>query len=58
MKDETYASPGSINPVYLEMKEEFVTYDRQLDDLEETLANYQSGDYYESGEKSDKKPFF
>ena len=58
MKDETYASPGSVNPVYLEMEEELGTYDKQLADLEETLANYQSGDYYESGKKSDKKPFF
>lgn len=47
-----------MNPVYLEMEDELGTYDRQLADLEETLANYQSGDYYESGEKLEKKPFF
>ena len=58
MKNETHASPDSMNPVYLEMEEELGTYDKQLADLEETLANYQSGDYYESGKKSDKKPFF
>ena len=57
-KDEAYAGVSSVNPVYQEMAAELADGEGQLADLEKALADYQSEDYHESGENSDKKPFF